>query len=178
MGRPNGCPGIDYAPYAFAEMIPWFRGRYMIGFMRMIKKQCFPITVIGVAIVSMLLLAPPSVHAAEKAKHGGEEGGKEKGGTGFISLDPIIVNLASDKGRRLLKVTIQLEPAGPTTGEEVTNHMAQLQDTLITILSSKTWEELLTVEGKLTLKEQILTRINNVLNNGVKNVFFVEFIIQ
>lgn len=144
----------------------------------MIHKNRFPVSLAGIAFLAMLLLAPPLVHASEKAKPAGEEGGEGKAGNGFISLDPIIVNLASDKGRRLLKVTIQLEPGGPGTAQEVASHMAQVQDTLITVLSSKTWEELLTIEGKFTLKEQILTRMNNILTTGVKNVFFVEFIIQ
>ncbi len=109
---------------------------------------------------------------------GGEAGGEGKMGV-FVSLDPFIVNLASDAGKRYLKITMQLELARPDMTAEVTNRMPQIKDAVITVLSSKSAEDLLTIEGKFRLKEQVLTRINNTLTNGVvKNIFFVEFVIQ
>lgn len=121
-------------------------------------------------------------HGGGEAK-GGEHGGGESGGEGkmglFVSLDPFIVNLASDAGKRYLKVTMQLELARPEMTNEVNNRMPQIKDAIITVLSSKPAEELLTIEGKFRLKEQVLTRVNNLLTSGVvKNVFFVEFVIQ
>lgn len=126
--------------------------------------------------------------AEGKAEHGGGEagggaGGEDGGGEGkmgvFLSLDPFIVNLASDAGKRYLKVVMQLELAKPEMGVEVNNRMPQIKDAVITVLSSKSSEELLTIEGKFQLKEQVLTRINNLLTGGVvKNIFFVEFVIQ
>ena len=116
----------------------------------------------------------------EKAggEKGGEAGGEAKMGV-FVSLDPFIVNLASEAGKRYLKVTMQLELARPDMSNEVTNRMPQIKDAVITVLSSKTAEDLLTIEGKFRLKEQVLTRINNTLTAGVvKNIFFVEFVIQ
>ncbi|MBI5638243.1 MAG: flagellar basal body-associated FliL family protein [Nitrospinae bacterium] len=118
-----------------------------------------------------------------EAKGGEHGGGGESGGEGkmglFVSLDPFIVNLASDAGKRYLKVTMQLELARPEMTNEVNNRMPQIKDAIITVLSSKPAEELLTIEGKFRLKEQVLTRVNNLLTSGVvKNVFFVEFVIQ
>ncbi len=126
---------------------------------------------------------------AKGAEHGGgeakgaEHGGGEAGGEGkmgvFVSLDPFIVNLASEAGKRYLKITMQLELARPDMANEVTNRMPQIKDAVITVLSSKTADDLLTIEGKFRLKEQVLTRINNTLTGGVvKNIFFVEFVIQ
>lgn len=122
-------------------------------------------------------------HGGGEAKGGEKGGGGESGGEGkmglFVSLDPFIVNLASDAGKRYLKVTMQLELARPEMTNEVNNRMPQIKDAIITVLSSKPAEELLTIEGKFRLKEQVLTRVNNLLTSGVvKNVFFVEFVIQ
>lgn len=120
----------------------------------------------------------------EKKEGGGEKGGEgEAGGAGnmgvLVSLDPFIVNLSSDAGKRYLKLTMQLELARPGMANEVTNHMPQIKDAIITVLSSKSADDLLTIEGKFRLKEQVLTRINNLLTTGVvKNIFFVEFVIQ
>lgn len=118
---------------------------------------------------------------AAEGEHGGGEG--EAGGAGnmgvLVSLDPFIVNLSSDAGKRYLKITMQLELARPGMANEVTNKMPQIKDAVITVLSSKAADDLLTIEGKFRLKEQVLTRINNLLTTGVvKNIFFVEFVIQ
>lgn len=166
------------------------------------KSKVALVAVIGLLVVALLgvggYLAMTMLKAGKEAKKteegapaapgkegekGGEKGGEAGGGEGkmgvFLSLDPVIVNLASDAGKRYLKVTMQLELAKPEMGLEVNNRMPQIKDAIITVLSSKSSEELLTIEGKFQLKEQILTRINNVTSGGVvKNVFFVEFVIQ
>ncbi len=146
----------------------------------------------GYVAVSMLGGKKPAAEGGPEAaapaeggaEHGGQAGGAEEGGSEgkmglFISLDPFIVNLSSDMGKRYLKVTMQLELARPEMTNEVNNRMPQIKDAVITVLSSKSADELLTIEGKFRLKEQILTRVNNLLTTGVvKNVFFVEFVIQ
>lgn len=97
----------------------------------------------------------------------------------IMALDPFIVNLAGESGKRYLKVAMQMELSTGILADEVNNKMPQIKDSIITVLSSKTTDELLTIEGKFKLKEQLLTRINSILNTGVvKNVYFVEFVIQ
>jgi len=153
----------------------------VIGFAVMINKNGFPVSFLVAVFLATLLFAAPPCHAKEAA-HGSEKGGEggsaEGKGGEFVLMEPIIVNLASEKGKRFLKISIQLEPGSPATAQEITNRLPQVKDTLITVLSSKTSEELLTVEGKFALKEQIRARINNIIASGVKNVFFVEFVIQ
>ncbi|MDH5541871.1 MAG: flagellar basal body-associated FliL family protein [Nitrospinota bacterium] len=97
----------------------------------------------------------------------------------MVAFEPFIVNLSGDEGKRFLKVTMQVELNNPKVAEELANRMPQVKDMVITVLSSKTVDEILTVEGKFKLKEQILTRINSRIKTGVvKNVYFVEFVIQ
>lgn len=94
-------------------------------------------------------------------------------------LDPFIVNLSDTAGKRYLKITIQLELSDELLNQELHNKMPQIKDSVITVLSSKTSDDVLTIEGKFKLKEQILARINKLLKTGVvKNVYFVEFVIQ
>lgn len=141
----------------------------------MINKRRFPISFFAIAFLTALLLAAPSVHASKKGEEGGGAEGKSGG---FVQMEPIIVNLASDNGKRLLKITIQLEPARAETAQEISSRQPQVIDALITVLSSKTADGLLTVEGKARLKEQILGSLNNIVTGGVKSVYFVEFVIQ
>jgi len=97
----------------------------------------------------------------------------------MVALDPIIVNLSGESGKRYLKITMQLEMNNASLAEEINNKIPQIKDAIITVLSSKGTDELLTVEGKFLLKEQLLTRVNSLLSSGVvKNVYFVEFVIQ
>ena len=54
-----------------------------------------------------------------------------------------------------------------------------IDDIVMTILSSKTFNEIATVEGKQTLKEELMTAINDALGYpAVMNVYFTEFIVQ
>lgn len=97
----------------------------------------------------------------------------------IVAFEPFIVNLSGEGGKRFLKVTMQVEMNKKKLAEEVNNKMPQMKDMIITVLASKTVDELLTIEGKFKLKEQLLTRINSNLKTGVvKNVYFVEFVIQ
>jgi flagellar FliL protein len=123
--------------------------------------------------------AAPPKEEAKGGEKGAEGEGKHPGGGTFVSLDPIIVNLSGDEGKRFMKVTMQLEMATTGAVGEVQNKMPQIKDSVITLISSKSAEDLLTPDGKFKLKEQLITRVNATLTNGtVKNVFFVEFIIQ
>lgn len=128
---------------------------------------------------------PAKGESAKESKggEGGEGGrgeeGKKEGPSNVVPLDPIIVNLIGDDGRRLMKLTMHLAMATTTGATEAQGMMPQIKDSVITLLSSRTAEELLTPDGKARLKEQVMTRVNSLLiGEAVKNVFFVEFIIQ
>jgi flagellar FliL protein len=125
----------------------------------------------------------PAKEEPARESKGGEVGrgeeGKKEGPSNIVPIDPIIVNLIGDDGRRLMKLTMQLAMATTAGATEAQGKMPQIKDSVITLLSSRTAEELLTPDGKARLKEQVTTRVNSLLTGGaVKNVFFVEFIIQ
>lgn len=107
--------------------------------------------------------------AAEKAVP--EEIGK------VIPLETFIVNLAGSKGRKVLKVNMELEVKGTDVVQEIDNRKAQIRDFIIIILSSKTIEEVSVKEGKDQLRNEIRDNINTFLVKGkVSNVYFTEFI--
>lgn len=93
--------------------------------------------------------------------------------------DPFVVNLISNNGRRYLKTSISLELSDPKLLQEVKAKETAIKDTIIEILSSKSFEEIITLKGKNKLKEEIRSNINSFLIDGfVKNVFFTDFVIQ
>lgn len=94
-------------------------------------------------------------------------------------LDLFTVNLLSESGRRYLKVELNLEIEGEELAHELDTKKPLLRDIIISILSSKSLEEISTVKGKDTLKEQIVSEINTRIKDGkIKNVYFVDFVVQ
>ncbi|MGA1861839.1 flagellar basal body-associated FliL family protein [Deferribacter thermophilus] len=97
----------------------------------------------------------------------------------LYSLDTFIVNLADPGGTRYLKVTMQLELDGEKVQEEMDKRKPQIRDVILTVLSSKTYAEVSTAQGKLALKQELIRRINLILTSGtVKNIYFTEFVAQ
>ncbi len=96
-------------------------------------------------------------------------------------LESFIVNLAdrSGLGKRYLKVTIALEVRDEEKKKMVEGYTAELRDTILLLLSSQSFKEISTMEGKLELKQALLSRINHALGGGVvQRLYFTEFVVQ
>ncbi len=97
----------------------------------------------------------------------------------MIDLDPFIINLADKDTRRYLKVKMSLEVSDKKVEDEIKKRMPEIRDIITLLLSSKTYADLSTIDGKLALKTEIVNRLNSVIISGrVTNVFFTEFVIQ
>jgi flagellar FliL protein len=97
-------------------------------------------------------------------------------------LDPFLVNLADPQAVRFVKVTFQLGMTGDS--EEFSKNpvaIAAARDAIISLLSAKTSEQILTVEGKDKLRKEVRDRVNSILGASktkVQNVYIVEFVVQ
>ena len=107
-----------------------------------------------------------------------------------------VVNLMDKQTSHYLKVQLTLEfidtkvkepPKGEAVkaqqdefAKELAGHAAIIEDALVTTLSSKSSAELLKPEGKDSLKQELLERVNHALHDDEKavNVYFTSFIIQ
>ena len=119
-------------------------------------------------------------HGGGGGAHGGGAAENEKEGTGgIVSLEPFIANLADDGGRRYLKATFQIDFGKGGAPGVMNARLPQVRDLLLTLFTSKTFDEIRTPEGKQQLREEIIARINQVLDrDAVKAVYFTEFIVQ
>ncbi len=107
-----------------------------------------------------------------------------------------IINLVDQTGRKYLRVSIVLEYA-PTDlkyytmqaeektaflqsfKDEITTIMPVINDTIITLLSSKTFESVYTADGKEKLRQEIMNTLNTQLpEHRVIFVYFTEFVLQ
>jgi flagellar FliL protein len=154
-----------------------------------------PILLIALAVVNMLIVAgvgfmmfkgkqkdaaEPKIEHVIKGEHAAQEheATAEPEVVGkVIPLETFIINLAQSKGRKVAKINMELELKGEKAPEEIEKRKAQIRDIIIIILSSKTYDEVSTREGKDNLRKEIQDTINSFLTQGkITNVFFTEFI--
>jgi flagellar protein FliL len=95
-----------------------------------------------------------------------------------LALDPFLVNLADKEESRFVKTTFQLGLAEEMKEESKTSVPA-MRDSIITLLSLKTADQLLTAQGKDKLREEIRSRVNAISPKiRVLEVYIVEFVVQ
>jgi len=121
----------------------------------------------------------------------------------MVNTGTKIINLTDPSGRKYIRVAVVLEfnpPAVEATDEkassshggeeaatdpvtafttEITAKLPVIDDNIITLLSSKSFEELYTAEGKEHLRNEIRDRINMALPGyTVISVYFTEFVVE
>ncbi|MEW6271529.1 MAG: flagellar basal body-associated FliL family protein [Thermodesulfobacteriota bacterium] len=121
--------------------------------------------------------APAGGHGA--AEEGAASAGAHGAGGAMRPLDPFLANLADESGTRYLKMTLQVEFAGPEPPGQLDARMPQIRDVILTLVTSKTFADIRTPDGKERLREDVIDRMNHVLQaDAVKSVYFTEFIVQ
>lgn len=95
------------------------------------------------------------------------------------TLDTFLVNLADPLGKRYIKVTFEVEVNSSDVGEELAKQKPKVRDSIIMLLSSKTYADLAPAESKLELKTEVANRLNQILGAPkVTRVFITEMVIQ
>jgi flagellar FliL protein len=84
----------------------------------------------------------------------------------LVPLQPFIVNLVDPSGKRYLKLTLSLELNNEQAKPEVDTRLPQVRDAVLLLLSSLTFDDIRTVEGKMRLRQQIISRCNTFLATG------------
>lgn len=125
-------------------------------------------------------MAAPAQTQPAPAQNKAKRGGNDYSNMGPIyPLDQFVVNLLSENGSRFLKTKIDMEQSDEILTAELDKKKALLRDIIIRTLSSKTYEEVSTAKGKDRLKDEIVGKLNEVLNDGyIKNIFFTDFVVQ
>jgi flagellar FliL protein len=96
-----------------------------------------------------------------------------------VPLKPFVVNLADPKARHFLKATIVLEVDSDKTKEEVDKLLPRIRNDIIMLLSSQTLEDVISIEGKVRLRDGIAARIGRIIGSEkLLNVYFDTFVVQ
>jgi flagellar protein FliL len=99
----------------------------------------------------------------------------------MLPMEPFIVNLLEKGGtaKRYLKVSLSFEVGTEDEKGVIDTHKIQLRDSILLLLSSQSMAEVSSMEGKLGLKQAILSRTNQVLGQALVNrIYFTEFVVQ
>lgn len=129
-------------------------------------------------------------HGGKEAKEGekGEKGEKEGHGGGaaahsgmgpVFAMEPFTVNLADQGRARYIKLVLQAEMETQAAADQLEGVKPKVRDSVLMLLSSKTAAEVTSVEGKETLRNEIIRRLNSFVTQGkVTEVYFTEFVVQ
>lgn len=107
-----------------------------------------------------------------------------------VDINDMVLNITNAKGReKLMKLSFSIKSTDEMIEQLVEENKAEIIDVVISQISSRNSEELLTVGGKELLKEELIQEINAVLNqsigdnsdfqrDSVKNIYFTAFVIK
>jgi len=133
------------------------------------------ITLQTVPIITNVFAADEEVEAPKE----GEEAAQQEPMEIFFKLDPFIINLRGTGVKRYLKTSMAIEVEGERLKKEMELRTPQLRDTIITVLTSKSFNDLNSNEGKISLKYELMAHINRILKTGaIRAIYFTDFIIQ
>lgn len=145
------------------------------------KKSKLKLIIIGVVVLLIGAGGFIGYSKYKKGKNEKTEANKIEKVSIICPINSFVVNLLDKQnvGKRYLKVTIQLEVGKEEDKLLIENHNPQLRDTILLLLSSQTLKEINTMEGKLELKQALLSRMKQILGDGVvRRIYFTEFVVQ
>jgi len=122
-----------------------------------------------------------AVHGEEAAEEeGGEEGAEGKAAESNIALlDEIIVNPAGTSGRRFLSTIVGFSLKNPKHTEAITAQMPIIRDAAITLLASKSLDQLASIAYRDTLRSELVATVNGLVKDQpVTGVVFSTYILQ
>jgi flagellar FliL protein len=125
-------------------------------------------SIIKLALVALLVVGAAGGGAWWHFSHKDAEAAKEAKDVPpkppvFFPLDTFTVNLQLVDNPQFLQTGITLKVADGATVEELKLHMPVVRDRILMLMSSRKAVDLLTVEGKRQLSDDIVTSMNQIL---------------
>ena len=141
-------------------------------------------------IILVLVLAALSVTAGGAAAYAylrGDQQAKETVAPPldpiFVSLEPFTVNLQPNGRSRFLHVAMTLKVADAKSQEQLTKYLPEVRSRVLTVLSNRESDTLLTTEEKTRLTDEIMAVLNqpfapNLVSAKIASVMFTTFMLQ
>lgn len=88
----------------------------------------------------------------------------------YAKFNDLVLNITNTKGRiKLMKLSFSLKSTESSITKILEKNHEEIADIVILLLSSQNSEELLTLEGKTLLKEELLKDLNIYINQILKD---------
>jgi len=127
-------------------------------------------------------LAPQDPAAGEQeaeVSQDKQETASEKSAKEIFMIEELLVNPTGTSGTRFLSASIGLEVNNHETVLQLEEQQLPVRDMLITILSSRTVEQLTSSTERELMREEITNRLSTILGPGkISAVYFVDYVLQ
>lgn len=129
--------------------------------------------IIGLVVVLLVVIGGGAAWFMSK-RHAADEGGEESATRAaaatviptFLPMETMVVNLADAGGERFAQIGITLELADEKTAEKIKQYMPSIRSSILLLVSQRTSDELLVVEGKEKLAADIAREVSRPLGFG------------
>lgn len=81
----------------------------------------------------------------------------------FLPLDAMVVNLADEGGSRFVQLAITLQLDDPKIAEDMKAYMPSIRNGILMLISQRTAEQMLGIQGKADLTQDIIGSISAVM---------------
>lgn len=149
---------------------------------------------VGLTATTLLLVLggdEPSTPEAEVASEATQDDKEEADGAAtalgspqFFPIRPAIVVNIPSKGRiRFLQIQVDIMSRDDDVIEDLEAYAPLIKNELISLFSSQNYAEMVTVEGKETLRKEALKRVQKVMSEqagveGIEQILFTSFVTQ
>ena len=130
--------------------------------------------IIGIVVAVLLVVVGVAVAWFLSSRHAVDEDGEGDGPRAaavvvvptFLPMETMVVNLADAGGERFAQIGITLELADDKTAEKVKQYMPSIRSSILLLVSQRTSDELLVLEGKEKLAIDIAREVSRPLGFG------------
>lgn len=81
----------------------------------------------------------------------------------FLPMDAMVVNLADPGGNRFAQLAITLQLDDPKIAEDMKVYMPAIRNAILLLLSQRTAEQMLAVQGKEDLSQDIIAEVSAIM---------------
>ena len=97
----------------------------------------------------------------------------------FASINELLVNPKNSGGKRFLVVSLGVETKSTAVIGELEQKDVVVRDAILQLLSERTSDELAAIERRDSLKQQIIFRLNGILQEGdIDRLYFTQYLLQ
>lgn len=128
----------------------------------------------GGAAGYFMMTASPAGAEPETVEHTGP--------AGLVSMETFLVNISQGADERFAKLQLRLTVVPDSLATKMTEDpliQAKMRDRVLTLLASKSYEEVSTPIGKESFRREIKTVLEPLVEDGeIREVLFQEFVVQ